>query len=708
MAIPLTRSPVRGRIPAKVLSLGRPVLAGGAENRLQGFQALWGLAAGAALPGRTHLSGVVIGRGGGPGMGTSAGVLRHRVTLQSRIRSPRPAGGYDETWVEVWTRWGRLAPLRSREQDKWQSDRGEVEYILYLLGEVISDLDSSRYLVNGWVLQPIKMSTDHSGSFVYTEIGVRRQFEEEQDLDNNSILPQLSSGGLITSDGASLSALPVGSIGDFLSVVSEGELGWVPGSGMAGPAGPAGDPATLPQPLATHDSPQFFSLGVGTDSNISDGIALDVAGGSIRVSNPEGDEVVKQWSLLTRPYDTDKKDCAVFTTVSRAGAGDDSGVDLYIGGNNFGDSLPLNNIYFGTSGAYGTGSTPTRFFIDYLGNVVFGGVNLPTDSVSRFLYISGGAGAPTGVPSATYAGRCPLYYDYTNSILYVYNNLAWRPVGAGTEVVLPSTCDARLTLTQGVAVTTSDVVDASTLYLTRYQGSHVALWDGSAWVLHEIPSGDVSLALSGLTDGKVYDVFLHDNAGTLTLSLSAAWADGTTRTDALAYQDGVRVLASDHTKRLVGTFVATGTDTTEDSGGTEDFSKQRRYLCNERHKVPRRAVVESPWSPYTYSSDVWRVAGNTSSVYVSALCGSGVPVGGCIGGLQEDGSYWVLALGLDGATTPDTAQYVPCIGNYRGMLTAPLAYPVTEGLHEFRLLEKASTGTQIKASTFWLDLLFYV
>ena len=132
MAIPLTRPPVRGRIPAKVLSLGRPVLAGGAENRLQGFQALWGLAAGAALPGRTHLSGVGIGRGGGPGMGTSAGVLRHRVTLQSRIRSPRPAGGYDETWVEVWTRWGRLAPLRSREQDKWQSDRGEVEYILYL------------------------------------------------------------------------------------------------------------------------------------------------------------------------------------------------------------------------------------------------------------------------------------------------------------------------------------------------------------------------------------------------------------------------------------------------------------------------------------------------------------------------------------------------------------------------------------------------
>lgn len=279
------------------------------------------------------------------------------------------------------------------------------------------------------------------------------------------------------------------------------------------------------------------------------------------------------------------------------------------------------------------------------------------------------------------------------------------PIGPSGPPV-PSICDARLTLTTGVPVTTDDVIGASTIYLTRYQGAHVALYDGSAWVLHEVPSGDVSLALSGLTAGKVYDVFLHDNAGTLTLSLSAAWADNVTRTDALAVQDGVRVLASDHTRRLVGTFVATGTDTTEDSGGTGDSSKQRRYLCNERHRVPKRAVVESPWSAYTYSSNVWRSAGNTSSVYISALCGAGVPVGGCIGGVQEDGSWWGLALGLDGATTPDAAQHVPCIGLYRGMLTAPLAYPVTEGLHEFRVLEKALTASLIKAPSFWLDLIF--
>jgi hypothetical protein len=274
---------------------------------------------------------------------------------------------------------------------------------------------------------------------------------------------------------------------------------------------------------------------------------------------------------------------------------------------------------------------------------------------------------------------------------------------------VPSICDARLTLTQGVPVTTSDVIGASTIYLTRYRGAHVALWDGSQWVLHEVPSGDVSLALSGLTAGKVYDVFLYDNAGTLTLSLSAAWADNVTRTDALAYQDGVRVLASDHGKRLVGTFVATGAATTEDSGGSGTATAQRRYLVNERHRVPKRAIAESPWSSYTYSSSDWRVAGNTSSVYISALCGGGLPVGGCFGAVQEDGKWWVLALGVDGVTTPDAAQHVVCVGFYRGMLTAPLTYSVSEGLHEFRVLEKsANSGEQIKSPSFWLDLVFQV
>lgn len=187
---------------------------------------------------------------------------------------------------------------------------------------------------------------------------------------------------------------------------------------------------------------------------------------------------------------------------------------------------------------------------------------------------------------------------------------AGAPGPAGTPV--PSVCDARLTLTQGVPVTTSDVIGASTIYLTRYQGAHVALWDGSQWVLHEVPSGDVSLVLSGLTAGKVYDVFLRDNAGTLTLSLSAAWADNTTRTDALAYQDGVRVLASDHTRRLVGTICATGADTTASSVNC-------RYVRNEAHPVPQVVRVLGFAERWSYSTNEFRAFNNDATCCIRYL-----------------------------------------------------------------------------------------
>lgn len=179
---------------------------------------------------------------------------------------------------------------------------------------------------------------------------------------------------------------------------------------------------------------------------------------------------------------------------------------------------------------------------------------------------------------------------------------------------VPSICDARLTLTTGVPVTTDDVVDASTIYLTRYRGAHVALWDGSAWGLHAIPSGDVSLALSGLTAGKVYDVFLYDVAGALTLSLSAAWSDGTTRTNDLAVRDGVRVLASDHTKRLVGTICATGADTTEDS-------LLKRFVRNEARPVPRVGRFTDGTDNWTYSATAWRQANGNAAAMVQFLAG---------------------------------------------------------------------------------------
>ena len=79
---------------------------------------------------------------------------------------------------------------------------------------------------------------------------------------------------------------------------------------------------------------------------------------------------------------------------------------------------------------------------------------------------------------------------------------------------------ARLTAVSGNPTPTAETSTVSTIYLTPYLGSTIALYDGSNWDLYTLT--EISLALSGLTAGKNYDVFVYNNSG-ISLELSAAW-----------------------------------------------------------------------------------------------------------------------------------------------------------------------------------------
>lgn len=61
--------------------------------------------------------------------------------------------------------------------------------------------------------------------------------------------------------------------------------------------------------------------------------------------------------------------------------------------------------------------------IDALKNVAIGSAALAAAATDGFLYIPGGPGTPSGVPTAK-AGRYPLYWDTTNKKFYVYDG-AW-------------------------------------------------------------------------------------------------------------------------------------------------------------------------------------------------------------------------------------------------------------------------------------------
>lgn len=74
----------------------------------------------------------------------------------------------------------------------------------------------------------------------------------------------------------------------------------------------------------------------------------------------------------------------------------------------------------GTWSIYSASTAASEFF----GDIRFAaGAQAMT---AGFLYIPGGAGAPSGVPAIAGAGLVPLYFDQTNLFLYAYTGGAWK------------------------------------------------------------------------------------------------------------------------------------------------------------------------------------------------------------------------------------------------------------------------------------------
>lgn len=87
----------------------------------------------------------------------------------------------------------------------------------------------------------------------------------------------------------------------------------------------------------------------------------------------------------------------------------------------------------------------------------------------------------------------------------------------------------RLTLTSGAAIQTANAVAATTVYFTPYRGNSVPIWGSSAFVIRAF--SELSLALSSNSGhtgyhqaGKIMDLGVFDDAGTLRLGTGVAWS----------------------------------------------------------------------------------------------------------------------------------------------------------------------------------------
>lgn len=194
----------------------------------------------------------------------------------------------------------------------------------------------------------------------------------------------------------------------------------------------------------------------------------------------------------------------------------------------------------------------------------------------------------------------------TRALMLFKSGSYWSDLSVPVETsVNQQTFQARMTLTSGISITTSDVTAATTVYITPFLGNKVALYYNSAWHLYTLSELAVSLGGGTITANTLWDVFIYWNGSSISAELQS-WASANARSVALTTQDGVLVKNGAVTRRYIGTFRTTGT-----TGQTED-SKQHRYLWNYYNRV-NRLLSFSETTSHVYATAAWRAWNNSTA-----------------------------------------------------------------------------------------------
>lgn len=246
----------------------------------------------------------------------------------------------------------------------------------------------------------------------------------------------------------------------------------------------------------------------------------------------------------------------------------------------------------------------------------------------------------------------------------------------------------RLTLTSGTAVTTADVLAATTIYATPKGCNRLSLFDsvGSATTY---TSAEFSIAVPATTS-TMYDVYAYSNAGVPTLEL-LAWTNDTTRATAIVLTTtGSYTKSGDLTRRYLGSV-----RTTTVSGQTED-SAAKRLLWNYYNRVRRGLRVIDPAGAWTYSTAAFRQANANAANQVAVVVGVSeswielTALHSATNGAAAPGVFVATAIGLDGIGSLVPSEQIgignALTGSY-ATLTASIRYPQAAGYHFYVWME---------------------
>lgn len=220
------------------------------------------------------------------------------------------------------------------------------------------------------------------------------------------------------------------------------------------------------------------------------------------------------------------------------------------------------------------------------------------------------------------------------------------------EIVKPC---GRLTLTSNTPVLTANTTAQSTVYYTAYNGNLIPIYDGTNWCNYTFSSAtppQISLGLdnnSGHTgyqqSGKVFDLFVFNNAGTITLGTGPAWTSSTARgtgagttqltmlngiwTNTVSISLKIDATASQvtgvaaNTATYVGTMYATANGQTgiafkaNASGGGNNIAG----LYNAYNRVKTTIESSDSTASWTYASATWRQTNANASNRISFVDG---------------------------------------------------------------------------------------
>lgn len=178
----------------------------------------------------------------------------------------------------------------------------------------------------------------------------------------------------------------------------------------------------------------------------------------------------------------------------------------------------------------------------------------------------------------------------------------------------------RLTPTTATPVVASNVANATSIYLTPYLHNLISLYDGAAaW--DTLASAEITISLSGLTADTNYDVFVYNNAGTVTVDTLTAWTNATTRATALVRQDGRWVKSGATTRRYVGTIRISAVTGELDWIPQPSAAPGILSIFNANNRVPIPFRVIDTTDNWSYATASWRQANASGNNQMSVVAG---------------------------------------------------------------------------------------